>query len=148
MSKELHSEFNQHLSNLAVVLFKLHNVHWNVVGSNFVSIHTFTESVYDEIFENFDQVAEHQKMYGYMPLVSMKEYLENSTIKEVESKPFSTTEAVEAVIEDLDALRKEASELRHGCDELDWFSAVGMFEGHIESYNKHIWMLRQMLEGK
>lgn len=74
-----------------------------------MSIHTFTESVYDEIFKNFDQVAEHQKMYGYMPLVSIKEYLENSTIKKV--KPFSTTEEVKAVIEELDALRKEASEL-------------------------------------
>ncbi len=144
--KKLHKDFNKHLSNLAVANFKLHNVHWNVAGPNFIAIHEFTEKLYDEVFENFDQVAEHQKMYEALPFVKMSEYLENATIKEINSKPFNTKEALDTVKEILDVLREDATELRNECDEAGWFSAVGMLEGHIESYNKHIWMIRQMGE--
>jgi len=72
-----------YLSNLAVLNVKLHNIHWNVVGPQFVEVHNFTESVYDELFESFDQVAELLKMKGLMPLSTMAEYLENATIQEV-----------------------------------------------------------------
>ena len=38
-----------YLANLAVLFVKLHNVHWNVVGSQFLRIHTFTEELYDQL---------------------------------------------------------------------------------------------------
>ena len=54
---KLVKEFNQYLANLAVVTFKLHNVHWNTVGTQFVQVHKYTEELYDETFEFFDAVA-------------------------------------------------------------------------------------------
>jgi starvation-inducible DNA-binding protein len=59
-----------YLSNLAVLFVKLHNVHWNVVGNQFLRIHTFTEELYDQIFEDFDEVAELLKTKGVMPLAT------------------------------------------------------------------------------
>jgi len=38
----------EYLSNLAVLNVKLHNIHWNVVGENFLKIHDFTEEAYDQ----------------------------------------------------------------------------------------------------
>ncbi|MCK9268352.1 MAG: DNA starvation/stationary phase protection protein, partial [Alkaliphilus sp.] len=48
----------RYLSNLAVITVKLHNIHWNVVGRNFMRIHNFTEELYDQAFEDYDEVAE------------------------------------------------------------------------------------------
>ena len=47
-----------YLANLAVWNVKLHNIHWNVVGPYFVSVHEYTEKLYDEVFEAYDAVAE------------------------------------------------------------------------------------------
>lgn len=56
---KLQKEFNQYLADLAVVNFKLHNLHWNVQGKAFVAVHQFTEELYNQVFEYFDAVAEH-----------------------------------------------------------------------------------------
>lgn len=52
------NKLNVYLSNLALWNVKLHNLHWNVTGRTFVQIHEFTEKLYDEVFEQFDAVAE------------------------------------------------------------------------------------------
>ena len=41
------------LANLGVLFVKLHNIHWNVVGKHFMRIHTYTEELYDQVFEDF-----------------------------------------------------------------------------------------------
>ena len=48
---------NRYLSNLAVLVTKTHNLHWNVVGARFKAIHEYTESLYDYYFEKFDDVT-------------------------------------------------------------------------------------------
>ena len=50
-----------YLANLAVLNAKLHNLHWNVVGRAFIQVHEYTEGLYDELFEQFDAVAEAMK---------------------------------------------------------------------------------------
>ena len=52
----------KYLANLGVLNVKLHNIHWNVVGNQFMRIHNFTEEIYDEFFKDFDEVAELLKM--------------------------------------------------------------------------------------
>ena len=49
MKKELVEKINKYLANLCVEYIKLHNLHWNVVGSNFKAIHGHLESLYDVV---------------------------------------------------------------------------------------------------
>lgn len=142
---KLHKEFNQYLSNLAVINFKLHNLHWNVVGMQFVAIHKFTEELYETFFDYFDAVAEHQKIFGVMPDCKMSDYLANATIKEVDARNFEAKEVLEMVRDDLYALKKEAVALRKGCDEEGYFEGVSLFEDHIDYYNKQLWFISATL---
>lgn len=142
---KLVKEFNQYLANLGVMIFKLHNIHWNVEGAQFVSVHEFTESVYDELFAYFDAVAEHMKMYSCDPDVKASDYLKNATIQELDSKKFTVKESLEVVKADLELLSKEATDLRNACDAEGWFSAVSLFEDHVAYYNKQLWFIRAML---
>lgn len=141
----LEKEFNQYLANLVVWTAKLHNIHWNVEGLQFVAVHEFTEAEYEKAFERMDGVAEHFKMYGHIPASTLKEYLELATIKEVEPKKFTCKEGLELVLEDMELMRTMATELRNASDEQGWFSAVSMFEDHVNDYNKQIWFIKSIL---
>ncbi|MDO4701271.1 MAG: DNA starvation/stationary phase protection protein [Erysipelotrichaceae bacterium] len=143
---KLQKEFNSYLADLAVITFKLHNLHWNVVGTQFVAVHEFTESIYDTTFEYFDEVAEHQKFYGVMPDCTFADYLKNATIKEIPAKKFTAEEVLSIVHEDLTTLRSKATELRNAADEEGWFSAVALFEGHVDYYNKQLWFIAATLD--
>ncbi len=136
----------KYLSNLAVLNIKLHNIHWNVVGNQFMMVHQFTEGIYDKLFEQFDEVAELLKMKGVMPLSTMAEYLENASIQEVKAKDFSIKESLETVKKDLEAMKELAVSIRNGADEAGDFEAVAVFEGYVADYSKNIWFLDSMLK--
>ncbi len=142
---KLEKDFNKYLANLAVLSIKFHNLHWNVEGETFMSVHLFTEAEYTKAFERMDEVAEHFKMFNTLPVSEMGEYLKIATIKEEKTKKFKCNEALSIVLADLETMRDEAISLRDGCDKENWFSAVAMLEAHVTDYNKQIWFLKATL---
>ena len=140
------NQMNQYLSSLAVFNTKLHNLHWNVVGLEFKAVHDFTEVLYDAAFGDFDDVAERLKILGLSPYVKLSEYLENSAIKEVDSRDFKPREVLEIVQADLEIFKNLATQIRNTADEENDFVTVAQFEGYIESFDKNLWFLSAMLK--
>ncbi len=136
----------KYLSNLGVLIVKFHNVHWNVVGKQFVRIHNFTEELYDQVIEDFDEVAELLKMKEVMPLSTLTEYLENATVQEIKAKDFSVKESLEIVKSDLETMRTLATEIRNLADEEGDFETVALFEDYVAFYSKNIWFASAMLK--
>lgn len=132
------------LSNLAVWNQKLHNMHWNVEGKLFFQLHGKTEEMYNEVFEQFDEVAELIKIKGEMPLASLSEYIKHATLKELDSKKFSTDEVIDVIMADLTALNELAREIRDAADKSGDFTVVMMFEEFVASYEKNLWFLRAL----
>lgn len=140
-----YEKLNEYLSNLAVLNANLHNLHWNVVGNQFVQIHEYTEKLYDDVFEKFDAVAEILKMKGEKPLTKLSEYLENASIKELDGDRFSCREVLEIIEGYLNDMRKLATEIRNEADEEGDFEVVMEFEEHVAGYSKELWFVRSML---
>lgn len=137
--------FNEYLADLSVWTMKLHNIHWNVKGMQFMPIHKFTETEYNKSFERMDGIAEHIKMFGHFPVSTYKEQLEISHIKEEDSRDFKDVEALEIIKKDMETLKEVATRLRKLSDEQSWFSAVSLFEEHIYDYNKQLWFINSIL---
>ncbi len=135
----------EYIANSAVLNIKMHNIHWNVVGLQFIKIHNFTEELYDKLFEDLDEVAELLKMKDIMPLSTIAEYLETATIKEVDAKDFDTKEALEIIKEDLDLMRDLAVEIRNLADEEGDFETVAMFEDYVAFYSKNLWFVNALI---
>lgn len=135
---------NSYVANLAVLNIKLHNLHWNVKGLEFMAIHNFTEQLYNDFFIKFDDVAELIKIKGFQPLASMKSYLDAASIEESEAESFSPSDVVDILIGDLKVLNKQAVDIRAVADGEGDFEAVAMFEGHISDIEKNLWFLRSM----
>ncbi|MBF4695965.1 Dps family protein [Fusibacter ferrireducens] len=137
-------QMNLYLADLAVMNIKLHNLHWHVVGVNFFAIHNFTESLYDDFFSKFDDVAEQLKIKGVTPLTRLKDYLEITSIEELEPKNFSTKEVLNILLDDLNHFKKQALSIRQLAIEEDDFSTANMFEEHITGFEKNLWFLSSM----
>ena len=141
------TKLNTYLANLAVLNIKIHNLHWNIVGSQFVSVHEYLESEYDKAGERLDEVAELIRMSGEFPVANLKEYLEISTIKGIESsKEISIKEALEIVLSDIKLQKELDLEIRKEADEADNFPVANVMENHIEDYNKQIWFVESSLK--
>lgn len=136
---------NEYLANLGVLNVKLHDLHFNVVGSQFVPVHEFLEKVYDEMFEYYDAVGEHLKMKGEQPVVSLAKYLEIASVKETLKASYDCREALEIVLADLQLMKDLAIEIREGGDEEGNFILVGMMEDHVAYYEKQIWFIKSTL---
>ncbi len=99
------------LANLNVLYVKLHNYHYNVIGADFKSTHVMLEEEYNQMHEWIDQVAEQIKKDGNYPLGSLKDYLAISTIEEIESKDYRSTEIFVQLHQDYKELEGNISEL-------------------------------------
>lgn len=91
--RKLHAE-------LVVLYTKLHTIHYNVRGGMFYPIHKTTEGYYEFVHRMIDEVAESIVMERKMPYGTMVECLEVAKIKELESKPISSHEAMNIILED------------------------------------------------
>lgn len=140
------NKLNTYLSNLAIWNPKLHNLHWNVIGCNFMPVHQFTEKLYDEVFEQYDSVAELLKMHNEMPLVKLTDFLKNATIQELDAKDFKADEVLKIVEADMKLMQALAKEIRDEASAQDNFQVANMFEDYISSFSKNLWFLSSMLK--
>lgn len=140
------NKLNVFLSTAAVMNIKIHNLHWNVVGPNFMIIHKFTEELYQMFQEQFDTVAEVMKMQDEMPLVKITDYLKNSVVEETEGRDFTDEEVLTELENDCISIMDLAKEIRDEADKKDNFMIANLFEEYLAVYNKHAWMIRAMLQ--
>lgn len=140
-----YAKLNVYLSNLAVLNANLHNLHWNVVGKQFVEIHEYTEKLYDDFFEKYDAVAELLKMKGEKPLTKLSDYLQNASIKELDGDKFQCTEVVQILEGYLKEMKELAAAIRNEADEDGDFEVVMEFEDHVAGYSKELWFVRSIL---
>lgn len=132
------------LSDIAVLNVKFHNIHWNVVGPQFVQIHEYTEKLYTGFSEDYDELAERMKMLGEFPLATMEDYLKKTSIRELPSKKMSDQDALKVIYEDLDTLRSQYAALREAADTEGDFITVALAESEVGELDKELWFIRSM----
>ena len=145
MNKKLTKSVNAYIANVGLGYIKLHNLHWNVVGSQFKAVHEYLESLYDSFADVLDESAEILKMCREQPVASLKEYLALATISELPDKSIDQKKALQIALSDLETLRDQAAAVRTLANKDDVFGIANLMEDHIENYAKQIWFLRSML---
>ena len=138
-------KLNPYLSDLVVFYLKLHDLHWNVKGMQFVPVHKYTEAQYDDMAEKFDAVAEIMIMHGEKPVSNISDYIKLASIKEVSKETYKDSEVLQILIEDMTLLKNEAEEIRKAMAEDDVFDVVALLEEHVAGFNKKLWFLKSML---
>ncbi|GLI54768.1 DNA starvation/stationary phase protection protein [Propionigenium maris DSM 9537] len=143
---KVNHELNIYLSNLHVLYTKIHNLHWNVVGVGFYEMHLKLEEFYTATALELDEIAERILTLEGRPLASMKDYIENATLKEIDSKPIKPVKAAELVFKDFQKVLKHLREISVLAAENSDEQTVGMLDNYIGIYEKNLWMLGAYLE--
>lgn len=70
------------LSDEIVLYTKTRKFHWNVTGESFMELHKLFQTQYAELEETIDTIAERIGKLGGKAIGTMKEFLENTRLKE------------------------------------------------------------------
>ena len=81
------SQMNRILSDGYFFYFKAHTFHWNVTGPNFPQYHEFFGTVYEQVFDNLDPIAEQIRALGVMAPVSIPQMASMTTISHSSGVP-------------------------------------------------------------
>lgn len=136
---------NQEVANLGVLYTKLHHFHWFVEGRQFHQLHEFFENLYDEVTEQFDEVAERILMLDAAPVATLKEFLDLATIKEA-TKVVSAEEMLKTTLSDYQLLDNEFTTALELAQDANDEVTVDMLLGMKATFQKHIWMIKATLK--
>ncbi len=139
-------ELNNYLANLGLLDIKLHNLHWNVEGKEFFSVHAKLEEFYDYIGDDLDDVAERVLTLGFRPLASLKDFLANATLSELESTAIAPMESLKIVTADFTVMLEQTRKVLSLAEDAGDQGTVDLMAGYVGRYEKTLWMLHSTLK--
>ncbi|MBP9721095.1 MAG: DNA starvation/stationary phase protection protein [Bacteroides sp.] len=140
------------LSSTYGLYLATHNYHWNVEGSDFLSLHKLFEEQYNRLFKAIDVIAERiRALNSYVlpfesdEIMSMLKTTSNAISKETDANAraiimvYNLIKMNEKVIESCQSLKKEAQDISD--DESE-----NLMVERITDHQKSIWMLKSIIK--
>lgn len=150
ISESNRSAIAQGLSRLLADTYTLylqtHNFHWNVKGPMFQTLHLMFETQYNELALAVDDIAERIRTLGFAAPGTYKQFVELSSIKEVEGVP-DAKEMIRLLVEGQEACVRTARSIFPVCDEASDEPSADLLTQRMQVHEKTAWMLRSLLEG-
>jgi len=133
---------NQYLSNLKVLNNNLYNMHWNLIGTNFFTIHLKLNEYYEKAADMYDEVAERIKMIGGFPITSLIEYEQKSTIKSMRSQDYTEKQVMDVLENDFSFLINFGYDIIKYFNDINDYTTSGMLSNHMTFFEKQLWMVK------
>lgn len=142
---ELGAKLAHLLSDVVTLQFLFQGYHWNVLGPDFGEMHNFFGTLYEDVEESVDPLAENILKVGYPAPYLLSDYTEMSCIKEFRYDGRNTQEllmsalrANQATIDCYNAAAKEAE----ACNEQ---GLMDFLAGRIDMHTKWRWQMKSYL---
>lgn len=139
--EQLHNALKIVLADTFTMYFKTHSYHWNVIGPNFNDYHAFFGTLYAELHDAIDLIAEQIRAANSFAPSSLDRLKELTRIQEADTIP-TADRMFQILINDnnivLDSL-KQAYDLAEKAEEL---GLANFLQDRMDIHKKHGWMLR------
>ncbi|MCT1531511.1 Dps family protein [Sphingobacterium daejeonense] len=145
-SKVVAGVLNKLLADENVLYTKARNAHWNVEGPDFHAQHLFFESLYSELAEIIDEVAERVRSIGHYAVGSMKEFLELTQLTETKYKKNDSQGFISELLNDYESLIISLREDIKTAEDSNDAGTEDFLVGLLEKHEKTAWMLRAHLK--
>lgn len=147
-SKNVAQALNQLLSDEYVLYTKTLKFHWNIEGKNFHALHLFLEEQYQQLQLTIDSVAERVRKIGHFAFGSMREFLENASLKEHEADTRVSEEMISELVQDHEAIIRNTRKLIDEFEEeYDDKGSADFITSIMKEHEKMAWMLRASVPG-
>lgn len=137
-------KLNQLLADYQIFYQNLRGMHWNVKGAMFFMLHEKFEEYYNEAAETIDEIAERIVMLGGKPLDTFSQYLNHTSLREVENVS-DGKEAIGVVLSNSNDLLKQFKDIIKAAGETGDEGTVALMSDLISSAEKRSWMLSSVL---
>jgi len=136
---------NTALADATVLWYALHNDHWNVTGEQFFALHQKFEEMYTAWGEHSDAIAERILALGGLPVGTLKNVLERSTLAERKGNP-DAVGRVRQLASDLTAIHATMRTVIEAGEEIGDRGTVNLLDGICDEIETDRWMLRAFAE--
>jgi starvation-inducible DNA-binding protein len=134
------------LSDEYVLYTKTRNAHWNITSPQFIELHKFFESQYEELDVIIDDVAERVRAIGHFALGSLKDFLGVTHLSEDPYKFSDSRHIIQTLLADHESIicniRTEIDKVMNKCKDA---GTADFITGIMEQHEKMAWMLRAHL---
>ena len=133
------------LASTQVFAIKTQQFHWNVEGSDFPQYHEFFDTMYNDISNTIDRIAEYIRILGHYTPGSLTRYSELSIIKDQTKIPRAELMFVET-LQDCETLSKLVIEMfDEAANERQ--QGISNFMAELQDlYCKKAWFIRSILK--
>jgi starvation-inducible DNA-binding protein len=139
---------NEYLANYHVHYQKLRGCHWNIKGSNFFTLHVKFEELYTDAQTTIDEIAERVLTLGKPPHSRFADYINESTIKEINTIGMPDMTMIDAILEDMAQLIQMERELLEATESASDEGTNDMINRFMQYKEKNTWMLRSFADKK
>jgi starvation-inducible DNA-binding protein len=141
----LTEELKKVLANTFAFYFKAHAAHWNVEGMLFASLHQFFGTLYEDLHDAVDPIAEHLRALGVFAPVSLGSLLEMSEIDE-DTAVYETREMIARLVAANDLVRASLHRAHAEAEAANEFGVVNFLEDRLDKHDKMAWQLKSHLK--
>lgn len=124
---------------------KSQNFHWNIEGSDFPQYHAFYDTLYSDVSDTIDRIAEYIRILGHYTPGSLTRYNELTIIEDQTKVPRAelmfaeSLQDTDKMIQLVAAMFDEATEERQ--------QGIANFMAELQDlYGKKAWMIRSILK--
>ncbi|SDN03438.1 Dps family protein [Bacillus sp. OK048] len=142
--QSLSEALNRQVANFSVLHMKLHHYHWYVKGENFFTLHVKFEELYTEAALHLDTIAERMLAQRGLPMGTLTEALELSTLKEATGDE-DAQQMLQTLVDDFDMICTELTEGISLAEEKEDEPTADLFVHIRTSLEKHRWMFEAYL---
>ena len=147
ISAEVAHMLNILLADEFLLYTKTRNAHWNVIGHDFYSKHTFFEMQYRQLEEICDEIAERVRTLGHYAIATMQNFLKVTHLSEVSREHNDSRGYVKELLEGHESIIIFIREnITRFAIEMRDAGTSDFVTGIMETHEKMAWMLRAHLE--
>jgi starvation-inducible DNA-binding protein len=124
---------------------KTQNFHWNVEGSNFPQYHAFLDTLYSDVNETIDPIAEYVRILGHYTPGSLQRYGELTIIQDQTKIPRAQLMFVE-LLQDTEKMGELVVQIFDQATQ-DRQQGIANYMAELQDlYGKKAWFIRSILK--
>ena len=137
---------NRILADEFVLYTKVRKAHWNVSGINFRDLHKLYQSMYEDLDDIIDEVAERVRTLGGYAIGTLAEYVNISRLEENPGEYFKTMEDIKKILDLYETIIRELrTDIETLQNDIQDAGSADFLTNVMEKHEKTAWMVRSLL---
>jgi len=133
------------LASTQAFAIKSQNFHWNVEGSDFPQYHAFFDTLYNDVSDTIDKIAEYVRILGHYTPGSLSRYIELSIIQDQTKIPRAELMFAES-LQDCEKISELVVAMFHEATNENQQGIANYMAELQDLYGKKAWFIRSILK--